>query len=84
MSADGRVLAVGSLGESSTDCRIDGNQHDTSQPNAGAVYVFERTPQDRMEQRAYIKACGRPRRELLRLHHGHGPRGRPAGSGCAL
>jgi hypothetical protein len=60
MSADGRVLAVGSPGEASSDCRIDGNQHDTSQRLTGAVYVFERTAQDRMQQRAYIKACGRP------------------------
>ena len=60
LSADGRMLAVGASGDSSADCRINGNQQDNSQPGNGAVYVFERTPQDRMQQSAYIKACDRP------------------------
>jgi hypothetical protein len=60
MSDDGSVLAVGAPGESSFDCRIDGNQADNSQPGAGAVYVFERTRQNRMRQRTYVKACDTP------------------------
>lgn len=55
LSADGKTLAVGAPGESSSATGINGNQEDQSAPQAGAVYIF-----DRMEsgwtQSAYIKA----------------------------
>ena len=40
LSADGKTLAVGSLRETSAAKGINGNQADTSAPDAGAVYVL--------------------------------------------
>lgn len=40
LSSDAKTLAVGSLKESSAANGINGNQADTSAPNAGAAYVF--------------------------------------------
>ena len=48
-------LVVGSPGEASAAIGIDGNQSDTTAPNAGAAYVFVRTGTTWM-QRAYVKA----------------------------
>ena len=40
LSADGKTLAVGSLRETSAAKGINGNQADTSAPEAGAAYIF--------------------------------------------
>lgn len=52
----GNTLAVGAWREDSGATGINGNQTDTSQPNAGAVYVFDRTPGGTWSQTAYVKA----------------------------
>jgi hypothetical protein len=64
LSADGTTLATGASGESSNATVIGGNQSDTSQPNAGAVYIFSRSGTAWMQQ-AYVKASnGRSGSEL--------------------
>ncbi|MCP4678676.1 MAG: integrin, partial [Deltaproteobacteria bacterium] len=55
VSLHGNILAVGATGESSSATGIDGEQHDYSAINSGAVYVFRRTD-DTWTQEAYIKA----------------------------
>jgi hypothetical protein len=40
LSSDGKTLAVGSLRETSGAKSINGNQADTSAPEAGAAYIF--------------------------------------------
>jgi hypothetical protein len=55
LSRDGNVLAVAAHFESSGATGIDGDQIDESIPQAGAVYVFERTG-SRWAQQAYVKA----------------------------
>jgi FG-GAP repeat len=40
LSSDGKTLAVGSLRETSAAKGLNGNQADSSAPDAGAVYVF--------------------------------------------
>jgi hypothetical protein len=55
VALSGDTLAVGSHAESSNATGIDGNQADTSLPNAGAVYVFTRSGAT-WSQQAYIKA----------------------------
>jgi hypothetical protein len=55
LSADGRTLAVGAMGEGSGSAGIDGDQSDTASPSAGAVYVFTRD-NSRWSQQAYVKA----------------------------
>jgi FG-GAP repeat len=55
ISADGSTVAVGAQHESSSSRGINGNQHDDSAYNAGAVYVFARTG-NTWAQQAYIKA----------------------------
>jgi hypothetical protein len=52
MSADGALIAVGAIGDSSAGT----NPADTSQPGAGAVYIFTRTGTAWAEQ-AYVKAA---------------------------
>jgi len=51
----GDTLAVGAPFEASNATGVNGNQIDTSAPNAGAVYVFTRTA-GVWTQQAYIKA----------------------------
>jgi hypothetical protein len=41
VSGDGRTLITGARMESGGAAGIDGNQDDNSQPQAGAVYVWE-------------------------------------------
>ncbi len=55
LSGDGNTLAVGAPGEASAATGIDGNQTDTSAPDAGAVYIFERSS-NQWAQQAYVKA----------------------------
>jgi hypothetical protein len=55
LSADGNTLAVGSPQESSAATGINGDQADTSAPEAGAVYIFTRVGAT-WSQQAYIKA----------------------------
>lgn len=51
----GDTLAAGAIGESSGATVINGDQHDESVSEAGAVYVFTRDAQDEWSQQAYIK-----------------------------
>jgi hypothetical protein len=55
LSADGNTLAVSAYWEASKATGINGDQHDESIPQSGAVYVFTRTG-TRWTQQAYIKA----------------------------
>ena len=55
ISADGNTLAVSATGDSSNATGVNGNQADSSIPQAGAVYVFVRTG-TRWTQQAFIKA----------------------------
>ncbi|HXH24057.1 MAG TPA: hypothetical protein VNI78_02340, partial [Vicinamibacterales bacterium] len=55
LSADGNTLAVAAFWESSGATGVDGDQHDNSIPQAGAVYVFTRKGST-WTQQAYIKA----------------------------
>lgn len=56
LSDDGNTLAVGADGEASNATGIDGNQADTSQSGAGAVYMFVRDDLGNWTQQAYVKA----------------------------
>lgn len=55
VSGDGNTLAVGAPGEASADTGVDANQNDNTVPNAGAVYVFQRSGSS-WNQQAFIKA----------------------------
>lgn len=55
LSADGNLLAVGSIGEASSATGVNGNQNDNSMPGAGAVYVFARKG-GTWSQQAYVKS----------------------------
>src|SRR5690606_8140335 len=55
LSGNGDTLAVGTPFESSGSKGINGERNDSSQTEAGAVYVFTRTAETWAEQ-AYIKA----------------------------
>lgn len=55
ISRDGNTIAVGAPHESSGATGINGNQHDESAYNAGAVYVYTRAGA-RWSQQAYVKA----------------------------
>lgn len=55
LSADGNTLAVSAYFEASGDTGVNGNQHDDSLPQAGAVYVFVRDGGG-WSQQAYLKA----------------------------
>ena len=55
VSGDGTTVAVGAPHESSAARGINGNQHDNSLYNSGAVYVYVRRG-DTWTQQAYIKA----------------------------
>jgi hypothetical protein len=55
VSADGNTLAVSAPWEASAATGVNGNQNDTSMPQAGAVYVFVRSG-DSWSQQAYVKA----------------------------
>ena len=55
LSADGGTMAVAAPYEASAATGIDGDQHDDSIPQAGAVYVFVRSGET-WAQQAYIKA----------------------------
>ncbi len=55
LSADGNTMGVSAYYESSNAKGINGNQNDTSIPQAGAAYVFTRRG-GQWSQQAYIKA----------------------------
>ena len=55
LSADGNILAVGSLFENSSSTGVNGVQADNTASNSGAVYVF-RFSSSTWVQQAYIKA----------------------------
>lgn len=55
LSSDGNTLAVGTTKEDSAATGIDGDQHDNSVNEAGAVYIF-RFKGDSWFQQAYVKA----------------------------
>ncbi len=55
LAADGHTLAVGARQEDSGATGVDGNQHDNSAPQSGAVYVFTRSG-TQWAQQAYVKA----------------------------
>lgn len=55
LSSDGNTMAVAAPYEASAATGIDGDQNDDSIPQAGAVYVFNRSGQTWVQQ-AYIKA----------------------------
>jgi hypothetical protein len=55
VSADGNTLAVSAPWEPSAATGVNGNQNDTSMPQAGAVYVFVRSGES-WSQQAYVKA----------------------------
>jgi hypothetical protein len=54
LSGDGNTLAVSATSEPSAATGINGNQADTSAPDAGAVYVFTRSGST-WSQQAYVK-----------------------------
>ena len=55
LSSDGNTMAVAAPYEASAATGIDGDQNDDSIPQAGAVYVFNRSGETWVQQ-AYIKA----------------------------
>jgi len=55
LSADGNTLAVAAYYEQSSATGIDGNQNDDTFSNAGAVYVFDNSSGNWLQQ-AYIKS----------------------------
>lgn len=55
LSANGNLLAVGATGESSKSIGINGDQTDTSAPDAGAAYLYTRSGSTWTHQ-AYLKA----------------------------
>jgi trimeric autotransporter adhesin len=57
LSADGSTLAVSAAAESSASDGIEGDQHDDSAANAGAVYMFVRSGSQQWSQLAYLKAA---------------------------
>ncbi len=56
LSGDGKMLAVGAGGESSSASGINGNQMDNSAASSGAVYAFRYNDDRIWVQEAYIKA----------------------------
>jgi hypothetical protein len=56
LSADGNTVAIGASGESSNATGINGDQTDTSQSSAGAVYVYTRTAGVWSAAPTYVKA----------------------------
>jgi len=56
LSADGDTLAVGAIGERSLATGIDGDQGNDDAWDAGAAYVFTRSPGGTWGQQAYVKA----------------------------
>lgn len=61
LSPDGYTLAIGSLGESSAAVGVDGDQTDTSNTNAGAVYLYSRSAFGGWSPKAYLKASNTDR-----------------------
>ena len=61
LSRDGNTLAVAAPWEASAATGVNGNQHDESIPQAGAVYIFTRTG-NAWSQHSYIKASNTGRK----------------------
>ncbi len=64
VAISGDTIAIGATGEASAAAGIDGNQSDNSKPNAGAVYVFDRSGTT-WSQSAYIKASNPDANDLF-------------------
>ncbi len=64
LSSDGSTLAVGSTSEPSVTTGVNGNQADTSAPEAGAVYVYTHQGTN-WEQQAYVKPWNTTTRGVL-------------------
>ncbi len=56
LSGDGNTLVAGARLEDSAATGVDGDQDDNSARNAGAAYVFRRTPDGPWKLDAYLKA----------------------------
>ena len=56
LSADGMTLVVGAHGEASASTGIDGDPSNNDTPDAGALYVFQRSVTGAWSQEAYVKA----------------------------
>jgi hypothetical protein len=56
LSADGEMLAVGAIGESSRATGVDGDQTNNDFGGSGAVYLFQRGSTGQWSQQAYVKA----------------------------
>jgi hypothetical protein len=63
ISRDGNTLAVAAPWEASAATGVNGNQHDDSIPQAGAVYVFTRAGST-WSQQAYLKASNTGRKGI--------------------
>lgn len=55
ISADGKIIAVGAIGESSNATGINGDQQNNAFSESGAVYIFQ-LEENNWTQKAYIKA----------------------------
>jgi hypothetical protein len=66
ISSDGSTLGVGAPYESSDATGINGNESNSLDPNAGAVYVFTSSGTT-WSQQAYVKASNTARSELFGL-----------------
>jgi hypothetical protein len=56
LSFDQNTLAVGARGEDSAATGVNGDQSDETDRNAGAAYLFSRSPAGEWAQEAYVKA----------------------------
>ena len=56
LSADGRMLAVGAMGEASRAAGVGGDESDNDAADAGAAYVFQLSD-GQWSQRSYVKAA---------------------------
>ena len=64
LSADGSTLAVGQTSDPSNATGINGDQKNTSAPDSGAVFVFNRDG-DSWAQQAYVKPWNTTQRGVL-------------------
>ena len=56
LSADGRLLAVGAIGEDGGSTGLNGDAADNSAAGSGAVYIFTSDPDGSWRRQAYLKA----------------------------
>lgn len=65
LSRDGNTLAVSASNDSSGATGIDGDPHDGSAPNSGAVYIFVRDDNGDWLKQAFIKASNTDKWDLF-------------------